>query len=88
MESGNMNELNTKMTAIADNIRELSGVSGNLGLDTMDSNLDSVIANVNTQEDLINQISTALTGKSADANSLKAEIVDDKLILSKRSETI
>ena len=44
-----MNELNKKMTAIADNVRELSGVSNSLGLDAMDSNLDTVIADVNTQ---------------------------------------
>ena len=76
------------MTTLADNVRELSGVNETLSLDEMDTNLNSVIDNIDNQSDLIHQISAALTMKSADANSLTAKIIDDKLILSKRSETI
>lgn len=83
-----MNDLNEKMTAIADDIRTLSGSSDILGLDEMNTNLNSVIDNIDNQSDLIHQIHTALTMKSADANSLTVEIIDDKLILFKRSETI
>ena len=76
------------MTTLADNVRELSGVNETLSLDEMDTNLNSVIDNIDNQSDLIHQIYAALTMKSADANSLTAKIIDDKLILSKRSETI
>lgn len=55
----------TKMTAIADKIRNLLGITGTMGLDSMASNLGTVNAEVDTQAELINQISTVLEGKAA-----------------------
>ena len=60
-----MSELNTKMTAIADEIRELSNTSNKMNLDTMTNNLSEANSEINTQTDLIEQIVTALNGKAA-----------------------
>lgn len=57
--------VNTKMTAIADKIRSLLGLTGKMGLDAMGSNLGDVVNECNTQADLIAQIKTALDGKAA-----------------------
>lgn len=51
-----MATVNEKMTALADEIRELSGASGKLGLDDMTDKVDEVNAEVNSQADLITQI--------------------------------
>lgn len=55
----------TKMTAIADEIRVLSGTTGAMGLDAMASNVGEANGKVTTQVDLIEQIQTALEGKTA-----------------------
>lgn len=57
--------VNSKMTAIADKIRSILGVSGSLGLDAMASNLSSVQGSVDTQTSLIAQIVQELEGKAA-----------------------
>lgn len=57
--------INSKMTAIADPIRELKGTSGKMGLDAMASNLGEVVNECDTQADLIAQIKTALADKAA-----------------------
>lgn len=57
--------VNAKMTAIADEVRILSGVSGKLGLDAMASHTKDANAEVDTQDDLIQQIAVALQGKAA-----------------------
>lgn len=57
--------VNSKMTAIADKIRTLLGLSGEMGLDAMATNLQDANAEVSTQADLISQIQTALEGKTA-----------------------
>ena len=51
---------NTKLTAIANNIRTINGGTGALSLDAMASNLDDVIVEIDTQTDLIAQIQAAL----------------------------
>lgn len=56
--------VNSKMTAIADKIRELLGYSGRMNLDAMASNLDDAVNECDTQADLIAQIKTALDGKA------------------------
>lgn len=55
----------TKMTAIADKIRSLLGISGAMGLDAMATNLSEVESEVGNQADLISQIASALEGKAA-----------------------
>ena len=57
--------VNSKMTAIADPIRSLTGQTGKMGLDSMASNLDEVVDECDTQADLIQQIKTALVDKAA-----------------------
>lgn len=55
----------SKMTAIADKIRALLGISGTMGLDAMATNLTTAQNEVSTQEDLITQIAASLEGKAA-----------------------
>jgi hypothetical protein len=57
----------TKMTAIADKIRTLLGITGTMGLDSMSSNLQSALTEANTQTGLIAQIESALEGKTGAA---------------------
>ena len=58
----------TSLTAIADEIRVLSGKTETMGLDTMASTLNtennSFESNLSTQDSLISQIQTALQGKA------------------------
>ena len=55
--------VNSAMTAIADKIRTLLGISGKMGLDSMASNLSTAQDEVAAQENLISQIAAALEGK-------------------------
>ncbi len=57
--------VNSKMTAVADEIRTLSGTSEKLGLVEMATNLGEANDEVDVQEDLITQIAIALEGKAA-----------------------
>lgn len=57
--------VNEKMTAIANEVRTLSGVSDKLGLDEMASHTKDANTEVDTQKDLIQQIAEALQGKAA-----------------------
>ena len=59
--------VNSKMTAIADKIRSLLGISGALGMDAMATNLQSAISETESQESLISQIEAALEGKTGAA---------------------
>ena len=57
--------VSSKMTAIADEIRELSGTSGAMGLDAMKTNLGEANDEVASQASLIAQIAKALEDKAA-----------------------
>lgn len=57
--------VNEKMTALADEIRTLSGTTGTMGLDDMKTNVATANADVATEADLIAQIASALEGKVA-----------------------
>lgn len=59
----------TKMTAIADKIRGLLGLTGTMGLDTMADNLSAAQGEVDTQAELIAQISSVLSGKAGSGSS-------------------
>lgn len=52
--------VNSKMTALADEIRELSGASEALGLDAMANHISETNTEVATQADLIAQIQVAV----------------------------
>jgi methyl-accepting chemotaxis protein len=56
--------VNEKMTALADEIRELSGTTTTKSIDTMISDVDAANTEVSSQMNLINQIATALEGKA------------------------
>lgn len=56
--------VNTKMAAIADEIRELSGTTDAMGLDAMANHVGSVNDEVVNQEALLVQIAAALEGKA------------------------
>jgi hypothetical protein len=57
--------VNTKMTAIANEIRELSGTTGTMGLDAMASNISSANSEIDNQENIMSQIVSALEGKAS-----------------------
>ena len=56
--------VSSKMTAIADKIRALLGISGVMGLDDMASNLTTTQDSVDAQADLISQIASVLENKA------------------------
>ena len=57
--------VNTKLTAIADEIRELSGTSGAMGLDAMATHVGEANDEVGNQTELLAQVFAALDGKAA-----------------------
>ena len=61
--------VNSKMTAIADRIRTLTGSSSTMGLDAMADQLGEANNEVSTQADLIEQILIALQGKASGGGS-------------------
>lgn len=67
--------VNTKMTAIADQIRTLSGTTEALGLDAMAIKVGDANTEVTTQEELIVQITTMLEGKVLPDTSFKIDVV-------------
>ena len=57
--------VNTKMTAIANEIRTLSGTTETMGLDSMASHVGDANTKISSQAELIAQITAALEGKAA-----------------------
>lgn len=57
--------VNSKMTAIANQIRSLLGLTDRIGLDAMATNLNTANSEVASQAELISQIAAALEGKTA-----------------------
>lgn len=70
--------VNSKMTAIADKIRALLGISGNMGMDAMASNLGNAVTEVDSQALLIQQIEAALEGKSGAASGASVGFASTK----------
>ena len=64
-----MSNVNIKMTALADEVRELSGKTEVMGIDAMVDTINTENSNFNTnlnaQDDLLAQIEAALKGKAA-----------------------
>ena len=52
--------INSKMTALADEVRQLSGTTTPKGIDTMISDIDTANIEIANQEDLIAQIASAV----------------------------
>jgi hypothetical protein len=60
--------VNSKMTALADEIRELSGTEETMGLDAMANHIGEANTDVATEAGLIEQIASALEGKAGGGN--------------------
>ena len=58
--------VNFKMTALADEIRELSGTTIAKSIDAMTSDVNTANAEISEQTDLIAQIAAALEGKASE----------------------
>lgn len=67
--------VHSKMTALADEVRELSGVTEALSIDAMTTNIGDANDEVNTQVDLIAQLTTALECKASATPSLQSKTV-------------
>lgn len=68
--------VNTKMTAIADEIRELSGTSDLMGLDAMATNVNEANTEISDQSGIIEQIRYSLFGKTRFGNIVPIRGVD------------
>lgn len=64
-----MSNVNTKMTAIADEIRTLSGTTEAIGLDAMASHIGEANNEVDSQVELLAQAVAALEGKASGGSS-------------------
>jgi hypothetical protein len=61
--------VNAKLTAIADKIRSLLGITDTMGLDAMATNLTNINDEVESQNNLIDQIISVLEGKAMNSTS-------------------
>lgn len=61
--------INSKMTALADEIRTLSGTTDAMGLDAMKTHVSEANDEVNNQVELLAQVVVALDGKAASGGS-------------------
>lgn len=64
-----MSTVNEKMTALADEIRELSGTTTSKSIDAMKTDIDAANAEIAEQAELLTQIATALEGKAGGSNN-------------------
>jgi hypothetical protein len=73
-----MSSANEKLTALANEVRELSGTTTTKGIDTMISDIDAANAEIAGQVELISQITAALEGKAGGTASedLNAELTE------------
>ena len=90
-----MASVNEKMTALADEVRELSGTTGALSIDGMTSAINTentnFSSNLSAQDALITQIQTALQNKAAssggtntdDATATAADLLSGKTAYAK-----
>jgi len=69
--------INSKMTALADEIRELSGTTITKSIDSMTADVDAANTEISEQMDLIAQISTALDGKASASGGVTLPTLDN-----------
>lgn len=82
--------VNEKMTAIANEVRSLSGVADKLNLDEMAAHTKDANTEVATQEDLIEQIKTALQGKATGVapEDLNAVLTEQEALIAELQDTL
>lgn len=81
--------VNEKMTAIADEIRTLSGTTGTMGLDAMASHVGEANDEVDNQVELLAQAVAALEGKaSGSGEDLDAELTTQESLISELSSIL
>lgn len=68
--------VNSKMTAIANKIRTMLGISITMGLDAMATNLDTAQAEIDYQNELIAQICSKLSGKAVSGGATVSGEID------------
>lgn len=71
-----MATVNEKMTALANEIRELSGTTDTKSLDEMKVDVDAANTEITEQAELIAQITTALEGKASGVEDIDEEVVE------------
>lgn len=72
--------VNSKMTALADQVRTLSGGTGVLGIDAMTNAVKGGNDEIGSQTDIIAQISAALDGKAAGGSGGSSKPEQEKTV--------
>lgn len=72
--------VSSKMTAIADRIRILLGLSGTMGLDAMATNLENAQTEVDAQTELLMQAISTIDGKAAGSGTSADPVLEELTI--------
>ena len=83
-----MSTVNSKMTALADEIRELSGTTTAKGIDTMTSDVNNANAEITTQTELLEQIAIALEGKASGGGTSEISLQDKTVTPTTATQTV
>lgn len=89
MADNSLEIFNTKMKAICNETRTLSGATDNLGLDAIATHVNEANTEIANQADLLAQVAAALKGKaSASLQSCSVTITSSSTILSVITTTV